>query len=156
MPEATPVVRTALMSRVPVYLTLAPVWASQGATIARNESCSAPVHVPMTETSPPIWPPPLGDASPLAGALAGGALAPVDPAGLLLAVPDEQAAAMIAAAASRPATLVRRYVRSSMSFLLSRIVGPVFRPVSWVAVVGGVSPRRSLTPSTTEPSRHAR
>ena len=54
MPEATPVVRTALMSRVPVYLTLTPVDCSNGATIAMNESCSEPVHVPMTETSPPI------------------------------------------------------------------------------------------------------
>ena len=53
MPEATPVVRTVLMSRVPVYLTSTPVAASNGATIARNESCSEPPHVPMTVTTPP-------------------------------------------------------------------------------------------------------
>jgi hypothetical protein len=53
MPEATPVDRTVLMSRVPVYWTSMPVAASNGATIARNDSCSEPPHVPITVTVPP-------------------------------------------------------------------------------------------------------
>src|SRR5215467_1401731 len=68
-PEATPVVRTVLMSRVPVYFTLAPVCCSHGATICRKAFCSSPPHVPMTLTVLP-WrsllldddPPPLEQA----------------------------------------------------------------------------------------------
>jgi hypothetical protein len=53
-PEATPVVRTVLMSRVPVYLTFAPVRCSHGSTIFRNAVCSSPPQVPMTVTSLPL------------------------------------------------------------------------------------------------------
>src|SRR5690349_14438665 len=59
-PEATPVVRIWLMSRVPVYLTLLPVCCSQGATIARKFFCSSPPHVPMTLTVLPLPPLLLG------------------------------------------------------------------------------------------------
>src|SRR5690606_2354184 len=61
-PEATPVVRTVLMSRVPVYLTVAPVCSSHGLTISRKASCSLPPHVPITVTVAPrmssLSPPP--------------------------------------------------------------------------------------------------
>src|SRR5262249_8334986 len=53
-PEATPVVSTVLMSRVPVYFTLAPVCCSQGATIFRNAACSSPPQVPITVTVLPL------------------------------------------------------------------------------------------------------
>ena len=59
-PEATPVVRTALRSRVPVYLTVAPFLASQGATIALKAFSSSPPQVPMTVTLLPVPPDPLG------------------------------------------------------------------------------------------------
>src|SRR3989442_6778233 len=42
------------MSRVPVYLTLLPVWSSHGLTIARKAFCSSPPHVPMTVTDLPL------------------------------------------------------------------------------------------------------
>ena len=85
-----------------------------------------------------------GEAAGRAGALAPGsalaagrALAPVDAAGLPLPVPDEQAAATIATTASRPANLAPPDVRSSMSILLSRIIGPVVRAVPWVTSSAG-------------------
>src|SRR5215510_11848877 len=65
-PEATPVVNTVLISRVPVYFTFAPVCCSHGATIFKNAACSSPPHVPITVTvlplrlfSSPPPPPPL-------------------------------------------------------------------------------------------------
>ena len=43
------------MSRVPVYLTLLPVWVSHGSTIARKAFCSSPPQVPITVTDlPPL------------------------------------------------------------------------------------------------------
>src|SRR6478736_2903532 len=121
-PDWMPVDRMLLMSRVPVYWTLAPVWSSHGFTIAMNDSCSVPVHVPMTETEPPSSPPADADADALspAPALAGGALAGVDPSGLALEPALEQATAINMTAISEPATFVRRTIRSSMPCLLSR------------------------------------
>src|SRR4029450_450942 len=49
-PDATPVVRIWLMSRVPVYLTVLPVSFSQGPTMALKFFSSTPPHVPMTLT----------------------------------------------------------------------------------------------------------
>ena len=117
-----PVERMLLMSRVPVYWTLAPVWSSHGFTIAMKDSCSVPVHVPMTETEPPSWAPPDADAAALspAPALAGGALAGVDASGLALELPLEQATAINMTANRDPATFVRRTIRSSIACLLSR------------------------------------
>src|SRR4051812_31577409 len=62
-PPPTRVASTALRSLVPSYWTLMPVLSSNGFTIARNESCSAPPHVPRTETVllpllPPVVVPP--------------------------------------------------------------------------------------------------
>ncbi|WP_448074220.1 hypothetical protein [Georgenia yuyongxinii] len=37
-----------------MYSTVAPVSSSQGATIARNESCSSPDHDPMKLTVSPL------------------------------------------------------------------------------------------------------
>src|SRR5262245_32273089 len=59
-PEATPVVRTALRSRVPVYLTVLPVSCSHGATICLKAASSSPPQVPITVTLPPVPPEPLG------------------------------------------------------------------------------------------------
>ena len=61
--------------------------------MAMNESCSEPVHVPITDTSPPIVPPADAAGLSLAPALAGGALAGVEAAGLGLELPLEQATA---------------------------------------------------------------
>src|SRR5664280_731891 len=57
-PDATPVVRTVFRSRVPVYFTVAPVWVSQGLTMAMKASCSAAPQVPMTVTDWPARDPP--------------------------------------------------------------------------------------------------
>src|SRR5918993_5291973 len=88
LPPAIPVVMNWLRSREPVYSTEAPVPSSHGATIARNESCSAPDQEPTTLTLPPScsnWKPAaLGDSAPplSAGALSAGVLsAGVDAAG---------------------------------------------------------------------------
>src|SRR5262249_27413084 len=64
-PDATPVVNTVLISRVPVYFTFAPVCCSHGATMLKNAFCSSPPQVPITVTvlplrlfsSPPELPP---------------------------------------------------------------------------------------------------
>src|SRR4029079_603828 len=53
-PDATPVVRIWLMSRVPVYLTVLPVSFSQGATMALKFFSSSPPHVPITLTGLPL------------------------------------------------------------------------------------------------------
>ncbi len=39
---------------MPVYFTVAPVWSSQGFTIAMKASCSVPPHVPITVTDWPL------------------------------------------------------------------------------------------------------
>src|SRR5664279_5960700 len=62
-PDATPVVRTVFRSRVPVYFTVAPVWVSQGLTMAMKASCSAAPQVPMTVTDLPARDPPAADAA---------------------------------------------------------------------------------------------
>src|SRR5947208_3106968 len=98
MPDATPVVRIALMSRVPVYATLIPVFSSNGLTIARNDSCSEPPQVPMTVTLP-LPPAPTdaaGEPLPLG---ADDAPPPVEPAGDG-ELPPEHAPKTIAVAAS--------------------------------------------------------
>ena len=41
---------------MPVYAISIPVCSVNGATMAMNASCSAPVHVARTLTEPPIWP----------------------------------------------------------------------------------------------------
>ena len=99
MPDWTPVVRTAFRSRVPVYWTLMPVESSNGLTIARNESCSDPPHVPMTVTEPPTWPPlPAGEAP---------GLPPPPPVLALGLAPPPQAPTMMAALASSTAALLK-------------------------------------------------
>src|SRR5664279_2807765 len=95
-PDATPVVRTVLRSRVPVYFTVAPVWVSHGLTMAMKASCSVPPQVPMTVTDWPARDPPAadaaadavadGDASVLAAALAA-ALSAALTAGVGVALP---------------------------------------------------------------------
>ena len=60
-----------------MYFTVAPVWSSQGLTIARNASCSDPPQVPMTVTYWPVRSVPGADASGLDGA--------IDSAGMLAA-----------------------------------------------------------------------
>ena len=96
-----PVERIALMSRVPVYWTVAPVASSQGFTMAMNDSCSAPVQVPMTETEPPSAPEAAAADSPADAAVVGTG-APADSAayGAELVPLDEHAPTMIAAAPS--------------------------------------------------------
>ena len=45
-----PAARMSLIDRVPWYLTLFPVSSSHGLTMARKDSCSASVQVPMMVT----------------------------------------------------------------------------------------------------------
>src|SRR6185503_4489818 len=148
-PDWMPVVRMLLMSRVPVYSTLAPVWSSHGFTIAMNDSCSAPVHVPMTETEPPRAPPDAAGLSPPL-ALAAGALAGVDAAGLALEPPLEHATTSKVMAISDPATLERRTIRSSMPCLLSR------RPDVPGSITGRFSRRSQGCAGRSEPRRRCR
>jgi len=83
----------------------------------------------MTLTVPPIWPP-LGSVDAPLSALGAGVVA-VLAAGLGLVAPPLQAAAPMATAARNPAPRLHRNVFSSMSVLLSLIIGPVVRAVSW-------------------------
>ena len=100
------------MSRVPVYCTSTPVAASNGATIARNDSCSEPPHVPITLTVPPICPESvaLGAGAELAGADDAAA----DAGGAELAAPLPQAAATIATIARVPMASRHRDVGRSI------------------------------------------
>src|SRR5664279_2931938 len=118
-PDATPVVRTVLRSRVPVYFTVAPVWVSHGLTMAMKASCSVPPQVPITVTDWPARDPAAADAAgdgetamlapalaAALGAMLAAALGAMLAAGVGVALP-EQAAEMIPRAAIAVAARMR-------------------------------------------------